>query len=48
MGSLGYPQGVDESAVDNPLITYNSLLSQDGTVPYLDNLSIHFLTGSDR
>jgi len=34
---------VDECAVDNPLITHNSLLSQDGSVPYLDNLSIHFL-----
>jgi uncharacterized protein (DUF488 family) len=34
---------VDECAVDNPLITHNSLLSQEGSVPYLDNLSIHFL-----
>jgi uncharacterized protein (DUF488 family) len=39
---------VDESAVDNPLITHNSLLSQDGTVPYLDNLSIHFLHVGSR
>jgi uncharacterized protein (DUF488 family) len=29
--------------VDNPWITHNSLLSQEGSVPYLDNLSIHFL-----
>jgi uncharacterized protein (DUF488 family) len=34
---------VDECAVDNPWITHNSLLSQEGSVPYLDNLSIHFL-----
>ncbi len=25
------------------MITHNSLLSQEGSVPYLDNLSIHFL-----
>jgi len=29
--------------VDNPSVTHNSLLSQEGSVPYLDNLSIHFL-----
>jgi uncharacterized protein (DUF488 family) len=34
---------VDDCAVDNSLITHNSLLSQEGSVPYLDNLSIHFL-----
>jgi uncharacterized protein (DUF488 family) len=38
---------VDEFAVDNPLISHNSLLSQDGTVPYLDILSIHFLHVGD-
>jgi uncharacterized protein (DUF488 family) len=32
--------------VDNPLITHNSLLSHGGSVPYLDNLSIHFLHAS--
>jgi uncharacterized protein (DUF488 family) len=39
---------VDGSAVDNPLITHNSLLSQEGSVPYLDNLSIHFLHAGSR
>jgi uncharacterized protein (DUF488 family) len=39
---------VDGSAVDNPLITHNSLLSQEGSVPYLDNLSIHFLHVGSR
>lgn len=34
---------MDELAVDDSLITHNSLLSQEGSVPYLDNLSIHFL-----
>jgi uncharacterized protein (DUF488 family) len=34
---------VDELAVDDSLINHNSLLSQEGSVPYLDNLSIHFL-----
>jgi len=34
---------VDERAVDDSLITHNSLLSQEGSVPYLDDLSIHFL-----
>jgi uncharacterized protein (DUF488 family) len=34
---------VDDWAVDNPLITHNNLLSQEGSVPYLDDLSIHFL-----
>jgi uncharacterized protein (DUF488 family) len=34
---------VDGIPVDNPLITHNSLLSQEGSVPYLDILSIHFL-----
>ena len=29
--------------MDDSLITHNSLLSQEGSVPYLDNLSIHFL-----
>ena len=29
--------------MDNSLITHNSLLSQEGSVPYLDDLSIHFL-----
>jgi uncharacterized protein (DUF488 family) len=36
---------VDDSAVDNPWITHNRLLSRTGTVPYLDNLSINFLSG---
>ena len=29
--------------MDNPSVTHNSLLSQEGSVPYLDDLSIHFL-----
>lgn len=29
--------------MNDSLITHNSLLSQEGSVPYLDNLSIHFL-----
>lgn len=29
--------------MDDSLINHNSLLSQEGSVPYLDNLSIHFL-----
>ena len=33
--------------MDDSLITHNSLLSQEGSVPYLDNLSIHFLRADD-
>jgi uncharacterized protein (DUF488 family) len=38
---------VDAGPVGNPLITHNSLLSQEGSVPYLDDLSIHFLHADD-
>jgi uncharacterized protein (DUF488 family) len=34
--------------VDDSLITHNSLLSQEGSVPYLDDLSIHFLRRRGR
>jgi uncharacterized protein (DUF488 family) len=33
--------------VDNPSVTHNCLLSQEGSVPYLVNLSIHFLHVGD-
>ena len=39
---------MDELAVDDSLITHNSLLSQEGSVPYLDDLSIHFLHAGCR